>query len=185
MRTVSWCAILTVLGAAAFATQPRPDFSGTWVLQEPRSPGVDIPRMMAVRQSLVRTTVLGEPMPPAFLELTVERRFDGGVRAETYRIGTEGGTRPIAGDGSDPPVHHAWTRESVQWEGDRLQIETGRYSGSSRDSGPYTEHTEVWWLDDHGRLRITVVDRWSGSEVQTRTLAYWRQIGPSSPRQDR
>jgi hypothetical protein len=178
MRTVSWCLILTVLGVVALARQPQPDFSGTWVLQEPRQPPVEIPRMMAVRQPLVRTTVLGEPMAPAFLELTVERHFDGGVRAEAYRIGTEGGTVPIAGDGSDPPVHHAWTRESVRWEGDRLRIESGRYSGPNRDSGPYTEHLEVWWLDDQSRLRITVVDRWSGSEVQTRALMYRRQIGP-------
>jgi hypothetical protein len=37
-------------------------------------------------------------------------------------------------------------------------------------SGPYTEHGEEWWFDEHGRLRIIVVDRRSDSEVVTHTL---------------
>jgi hypothetical protein len=63
----------------------------------------------------------------------------------------------------------------VRWESERLRIETGRYSGADRDSGPYTERSEVWWLDDQGRLLITVVDRSSASEAATRTLTYSRQ----------
>jgi hypothetical protein len=64
---------------------------------------------------------------------------------------------------------------SVRWEGNQLRIETGLYSGPMRDSGPYTEHTEAWRLDDQGRLVITVVDQRSDSEVATRTLTYRRQ----------
>jgi hypothetical protein len=131
--------------------------------------------MLAIHQPLRRTTVLGERMPPAFVHLTVERHFESGVRAETYHIGTVGGTVGITGDGSDPSLNPARSLVSVRWEGDRLYIETGRYSGPTRDSGPYTEHTEVWWLDEQGRLLITVTDRWSNAEVATRTLTYRRQ----------
>jgi hypothetical protein len=176
MRTFLWCLVLTTFGAVRLPAQHKPDFSGTWVLQDARQPGVDIPRTLAIRQPLQQTTVLGEPMPPAFLELTVERHFESGMRAETYHIGTEGGTvSGIVGDGSDPPVNRGWSRESVRWEGDRLRIDTGHYSGVTRGSGPYTEHTEVWWLNDKGRLLITVVTRRSDSEVETRTLTYARQ----------
>ena len=63
----------------------------------------------------------------------------------------------------------------LRWEGDRLHIEIGRYSGPKRDSGSYTEHSEVWWLDDEDRLLISVVDRRSEPEVPTRTLTYRRQ----------
>lgn len=90
--------------------QHKPDFSGTWVLQDARQRGLNIPRTLAIRQPLTRTTVLGEPMPPAFLELTVERHFESEVRADTYHIGTAGGTvSGIVGDGSDPYV----TRTSI------------------------------------------------------------------------
>jgi len=176
MRMFLWCLVLTPLVAVGFAMQPKPDFSGTWVLQDARQAGVDIPRTLAIRQPLQRTTVLGKSMPPAFLELTVERQFERGVRVETYQIGTEGGTvSGIAGDASDPSVNRGWSRESVRWEGDRLHIETGHYSGVTRDSGAYTEHAEVWWLGEQGRLMITVVTRRSDSEVETRTLTYRRQ----------
>src|SRR6266550_3675975 len=57
--------LLVALGLAA---QDKPDFSGNWVLQDPPQPGVDIPRTLAIRQPLQRTTVLGEPMSPAFLQ---------------------------------------------------------------------------------------------------------------------
>ena len=54
-------------------------------------------------------------------------------------------------------------------------IETGNYSGPTRESGPYTEHAEVWWLDAEGRLVIKVTDRSSGAESTTRTLTYQRR----------
>lgn len=177
MRNLLWCLLLTPLVAAGLSAQDKPDFSGSWVLQDPPQPGVAIPRTLAIRQPLRRTTVLGEPMPPAFLDLTVERQFEGELRAETYRIGTEGGmVSGIVGDGrSAQDVNRVRTRVSVRWEGDRLHIETGRYSGPTRDSGPYTEHAEVWRLDQQSRLLITVVDRQPDSEVATRTLTYRRQ----------
>jgi hypothetical protein len=176
MPTFWWCLLLSQLVAAGLAAQDKPDFSGRWVLQDPPQPGVAIPRTLAIRQPLRRTTALGEPMPPAFLDLTVERDFEGEVRAETYQIGTEGGmVGGIVGDRQpEQNLNRVQTGVSVRWEGDRLHIETGRYSGPTRDSGPYTERSEVWRLDEQSRLLITVVDRRSDSEVATRTLTYRR-----------
>jgi hypothetical protein len=177
MRTLLWCLLLSPFVAVGLAAQGKPDFSGSWVLQDPRQPGVDIARALTIRQPVRRTTVLGEPMPPAFLDLTVERHFESGVRAEVYQIGTEGGTvSGIVGNGRpNQDVNRARSRVSVRWEGNQLRIETGRYSGPTRDSGPYTEHAEAWRLDEQGRLVITVVDQRSDSEVATRTLTYRRQ----------
>jgi hypothetical protein len=176
MRMFLRCLLLTTFGTVGLAAQDKPDFSGTWVLQDARQRGVDIPGTLAIRQLLQRTTASGEPMLPAFVELRVERHFESGVRADTYHLGTVGGTvSGIPGDGSDPPINRGWSRESVRWEGDRLHIDTEHYSGPTRDSGPYTEHTEVWWLDEQGQLLIMVADRRSDSEVDRRTLTYRRQ----------
>jgi hypothetical protein len=177
MRTLLWCVLLTPLMVMGLAAQDKPDFSGSWVLQDPPQAGVDTPRALAIRQPLRRTTALGEPMPPAFLDLSVERHFESEVPIETYHIGTEGGTiRGIVGDSrSAQDVNRPQSRVSVRWEGNQLQIETGRYSGPTRDAGPYAEHTEVWRVDEQGRLAITVVDRRSDAEVATRTLTYRRQ----------
>jgi hypothetical protein len=165
--------LLGPLVAVVLGAQAKPDFSGNWVLQDPPQPGLEMPRTLAIRQPVVQTTVLGGPMPLSFLDLTVERNFDNEVRAETYHIGTEGGT--VFGNGTA-------NRVSVRWENDRLHIETGRYSGPNRDSGPYIEHSEVWWLDERGRLLITVVDRRSESEIATRTLTYRRNRTTLRPR---
>jgi hypothetical protein len=60
-----------------------------------------------------------------------------------------------------------------------LVIETGVYSGPTRESGPYAEHEELWSLDSEGVLHITVTDRGSGTEPKTTNLTYRR---PSLPR---
>jgi hypothetical protein len=171
VRSLAWCVVLLPLVGASPAAQDKPDLSGVWVLQDPPQPGVGIAPSLTVRQPLRRTNVRGEPMPPAFLELTVERHFTSGTKTERYYIGTVGGTVGGIADrrGSAP------SRFSVRWDGDRLRIETGSYSGPTRDSGPFTEHDEVWSLDEQGRLLISVVDRRSGGEPATRTLTYRRQ----------
>ena len=111
-------------------------------------------------------------MPPFFLELTVERHFESGTKTQAYLIGTEGGT--VGGIAGGRGIS-ASSRFSVRWDGERLRIETGSYSGPTRDSGPFTEHDEVWTLDEQGRLLISMVDRRSGAEPATRTLTYRRQ----------
>src|SRR5262245_40618610 len=138
--------------AVGIAAQDQPDFSGHWILVDPIRPGPDVARALTVHQPIVRTTVRGAPMPPAFLELTVERQLEPGIRTERYMIGTEGGSIS-GGPGIDE------TRVSVLWRGDRLFIATRHTSGPSRDATATTEHTEEWSFDERNRLVIVVVDR--------------------------
>ena len=87
MRTILWLLLLTSLVAVVVEAQEKPDFSGSWVLQDPPQSSVDIPRVLTIRQPLRRTTARGEPMPPVFLDFTVEKHFESEVRTDTYHIG--------------------------------------------------------------------------------------------------
>jgi hypothetical protein len=89
-RTVT----LVLLAAAAITAQEHPDFSGRWVLVASQQSGPDIPRALSVRQSLVQTTVRGEPTKPFFKDIAVDREFESGTRSETYVIGVVGGVVP-------------------------------------------------------------------------------------------
>jgi hypothetical protein len=174
MRTLFWCVLLTSLAGVGVAAQDKPDFSGRWVLQDPAKPGADVPRTLVVRQPLRTATALGVPMPPVFIDISVERRFETGVRTDTYDIGTEAGT--VSGQGVSPPdAFHPSTRVSVKWEGDRLRIDTASYTTPTRDSGPVAEHSEVWRLETQDRLVITVVDPRDRIEPPMRMLTYRRE----------
>ena len=175
IRHKGWLAIPSMLVAAAVAVQDKPDFSGHWVLAPSPGSGPDVARSLTVRQSIARTNVYGAPIEPFFKDLTVEREFVSDVRTDTYQIGVEGGTvggMVPAGRETGSSANISQTRFSVHWEGNRLVIETGSYSGPTRDAGPYTEHTEVWQLDDAGILILSVTDRGSGIESKTKTLTY-------------
>jgi hypothetical protein len=104
--------------------------------------------------------VRGDAITPFFKTLTVERRLPSGVRSESYEIGTEGILGSVA---------------PFKWNGNRLVIETGSYSGTTRDAGPYREHDEVWSLEAQGRLLITVTDRGSSLGPSTTDLTYRRR----------
>ncbi len=108
--------------------------------------------------------------------LKIEKRLNGDVRSETYQIGMAGGTvggisLNANGEPSAPPPR---TEHSTKWDGNTLVIWRSSYSGPARDSGPYTEHHEVWSLDDQGRLRIVVTDRSSTAAPTELTLTYRR-----------
>ena len=165
MRHKGWLSILSMLVAATVVAQDKPDFSGRWILETSAGAGPDGARALTVRQPVVRTNVYGAPMPPFFKELSVDRQFGTDVRSETYQIGIEGGAINVGA-----ALPH--TRFSVRWDDNRLVIDTGRYSGSTRESGPYTEHTEVWQLDAAGRLIVSTTDRGSGIASTTKTLTY-------------
>ena len=159
--------------------QDKPDFSGRWVLQDPPQPGVDIPRAWRSISPSAEPQRLGEPMPPAFLDLSVERQFESRVPAS--RPITSGRRVAPLGASSETAVllrtsTGLQSRVSVRWEGDPVPRSK---RGATRDrrtvAGQYAEHTEVWRLDEQGRLTITVVDRRSDAEVATRTLTYRRQ----------
>jgi hypothetical protein len=178
MRTLMWSCLAAILLAGTAAPQDRPDFSGHWILVNPRDSASDIAQALTVRQSIVRTTARGTPMKSFLKDLTVERSFTTGLRSETYQIGIEGGVVggiDRTGRGSSPTGESPQTRFAVRWAGNSLVIETGNYSGTTRESGPYTEHAEVWRFDARGRLVITATDRSSAAERTTRVLTYRRR----------
>jgi hypothetical protein len=174
MRHTGWLSILSMFVAATVAAQDKPDFSGRWILESPADAGPDVARSLTVRQLVVRTNVYGAPMTPFFKELSVERQFGNDVRTETYQIGIEGGVVGVVSPNraTGPDVNVPQTRFSVRWEENRLVIDIGSYSGPTRESGPYTEHTEVWQLDATGMLILSMTDRGSGIASTTKTLTY-------------
>jgi len=154
---------------AAAAAQDHPDFSGRWQLVDPPRPGPDVARALTVRQPLVSTTAFGTPMPPAYLELTVERQLEQTVHTESYKLGVEGG---LFGGGPDGP--HQESYFACIWRGDHLFITRGLTSGPTPDVRTTSSHSEDWSFDDRGRLIIVVVDREGDALPTTQTLIYRR-----------
>ena len=173
MRHKGWLSILAMLVAGTVAAQDKPDFSGRWILETSAGPGPDGARALTVRQAVARPNVYGAPMPPFFKELSVDRQFGTDVRTETYQIGVEGGmVSGISPANRGIAPEFSQTRFSVRWDDNRLVIDTGIYSGRTRDAGPYTEHTEMWQLDAAGKLIVSTTDRRSGIASTTKTLTY-------------
>ncbi|PYR59954.1 MAG: hypothetical protein DMF91_13455 [Acidobacteria bacterium] len=173
IRHMGRLSILSMLVAATVVAQDKPDFSGRWIRETSAGAGPDDARALTVRQPVVRTNVYGTPMPPFFKELSVDRQFGTDIVTETYQIGIEGGMvsgLSPANRGIIPEFSQ--TRFSVRWDDNRLVIDTGIYSGRTREAGPYTEHTEVWQLDGSGRLIVSTTDRGSGIASTTKTLTY-------------
>jgi hypothetical protein len=174
MRKTHWPCVLIALAVAGVAAQDKPDFSGRWVLEDPLPATADTPRALTVRQSLVRTSARGTPMEPFFKDLIVDREFETEVRSETHHIGIVGGVVGGMARGAQAPSKSPQSRFSVTWEGNRLVIETGTYSGPTREDGPYRERTEVWSLDTNGRLVLAVTSR-SSEASTTQSLRYRRE----------
>jgi hypothetical protein len=63
------------------------------------------------------------------------------------------------------------TRFLVDWDGDKLVIKRGVYSGPTPESGSFSEHIEVWALNPPDMLAITVTDRVL-QQPGTATLTY-------------
>jgi hypothetical protein len=168
----TWSVALIMLATGGFAAQDKPDFSGRWVLASPRQSAPDIPLALSIRQTLVRTTIRGDPMEPFFRHVTVDRQFATGSRSETHLIGVQGGVVPgIRADGSPngPTAHHA-----VIWNGNALVFESGSYTGQRPETGVWTERREMWSFDADGRLRVVITTRSSGDGSSARTLQYRR-----------
>ena len=160
--------VLIVLATSAAAAQERPDFSGRWILAEPQQPDSETPSELSVHQTIVQTTVRGEPMPPYVSRLSIDRRFDSGVRSESHAMGL-GGQVPAPGDPQTPRVHHA-----LRWEGAALVMERGSYTGPRPGTGVWTSRREVWSLDADGRLRV-VVTRSSSTDPSTTVTEIYRR----------
>ena len=164
---------LIMLATAGVAAQDKPDFSGRWVLAAPQQSAADIPLALSVGQTLVRTTVRGDPMEPFFRDITIERQFETGTRSETHLIGVQGGTVPgLGADGSPngPTAHHA-----VKWDGNALVFESGSHTGQRPETGKWAERREIWSLDADGRLRVAITTRSSGDSSKDITLMYRRR----------
>ena len=173
-RRSIWLSMVLVFGSSG-SSQAQPDFSGRWVLVDPLNTPVDLPRSMLVQQPLLTTNAFGQPMPPRFLDITIERDFAAGPRTDTYRIGIQGAVVSVQPpDYTKPNRPNPQTRFAVRWDADRLIIDTVSYSGSKREDGPYTERTEMWELDSTGELRVTVNDRGSAM-VSTSTTTMYRK----------
>jgi hypothetical protein len=132
------CLLIAALASAT--AQARPDVSGEWVLLNGSGPGSDAAHALTVVASV-----------DGFLQfLEIVKRSKGDVRSETYQIGIAGGT--VGGislnANGEPSAPTARTEHSTKWDGSTLVIWRSSYSGPTRDSGPCTEHHEVWSLDD-------------------------------------
>jgi len=156
--------LFTAAWSIALHGQQGTDFSGNWVLDAAPS-AADIPVRLTVKQLITTTNMLGAPMPPAYLTLTVSRHFANSVQETTYRIGTIGGT--VGGLPGVPGVSTK-TEHAVLWRGDALAIENWNWSGGVRRG-----RTEVWRLDEDG-LIITVTLSELGT-AKAQTFAYRRE----------
>jgi hypothetical protein len=167
--------VTLVLPGSSAQVPSQPDFSGEWVLVKASGSTAEQASALTVRQTITRTTMRGEPMAPWFSELGVVRRSKGDiVSSENYKIGVIGGTVSGVPAGSSAPREERTTL-AVKWDGDRLIIQTGRYRGPPQQTSSYTEHEEVWSLEQKGRLLITVTDRGSNIKPTTVQLVYRRQ----------
>ena len=160
MRLCLVVLVSVIVGTAA--AQGKPDFLGRWVLVSPDDVAEDVARELVVRESFEAPVTV----------MRVERRSKAEVRSDRYQVGLVGGT--VGGIGEGGRNSNARTVFSVAWRGDTLVIETGNYSGSIEEPGPYSEHGETWSLDAQGRLVMTVTDRASGTEPRTIQLTYRR-----------
>jgi hypothetical protein len=173
VHAVSSLVIAAASVVAQVAAPDGPDFSGRWVLESTPQSAVDISRALSVSQSVVRTNVRGEPIGPFFKDIMVVRNLANGARSEeTYQIGVVGGT--VFARRADGTVEPS-TYRRVGWEGQTLVIESGSYTGPTRESGQWTEQREVWSLDSSERLRLTITTRSSVGTASTVTLVYRRQ----------
>ena len=168
----SWASLLIVFTTVGIAAQDKPDFSGRWVLATPQQSDTDTPLVLSVRQTVVRTTVRGDPMEPFFRDITIEREFETGTRSETHLIGVQGGTvSGVRADGSPtgPRTHHA-----VKWDGNALVFESGSYTGQHPETGTWAERREIWSFEADGRLRMAIINRSSVDAPRAVTLHYRR-----------
>jgi hypothetical protein len=168
----TWASLLIVFTTVGVAAQDKPDFSGRWVLAIPQQSNTDTPLALSVRQTVVRTTVRGDPMEPFFRDITIERHFENSTRSETHLIGVQGGTvSGLRADGS--PTGHT-THHAVKWDGNVLVFESGSYTGPQPETGTWAERREIWSLEADGRLRVAITMRSPDDGSRAVTLLYRR-----------
>jgi len=167
-------AMVTLIALLTPGAQIGVDFSGTWIL-ESASSQPDAPQRLVVDQPITTTNVRGEPMPPAFVRISIRRLTkDGASTSETRHINVVGGS--IEG-GVGPGT---WTRRThieTLWEGNRLVFDDGSYTGDSPRTGEWSERREVWSLTaDGATLVVEVSTESSASPPLTETRTYKRSV---------
>ena len=169
-----WALVTIAIAAIGVAAQERPDFSGRWVLATPPlTADGETPSALSVQQTVVRTTLRGEPMKPYVSDISIGREFKTGLRSETHHIGVTGGSVPgPAADGNrnGPTDHH-----DVRWDGNVLVFTSGSHTGPRPMTGEWSERREAWALDADGSLRVTIATSGSSAASKTITLVYRRQ----------
>jgi hypothetical protein len=173
MHKVLGVFVLAVLVGSVPSAQDHPDFSGRWVLDLPSQPSPQVPRTLSVRQSLVSTNIRGEPIPPFFRDITIDREVAGRTRSATHPIGVQGGTHPgidSRGNRADGPLRHF----VVRWDANALIFESGSFTGEGPETGVWAERREVWSLESDGRLRLVITTRSSVDAPTTVVLVYRR-----------
>lgn len=147
------------------------DFSGRWTLVVALPMDADVPTTLTVRQSIRRTNVRGEPTPPRYDTIEIERDFGGWTTTDMPIIGIHGG---VVGGVVNPivnprPTAHMNSDYAVEWNANTLVFEQSTYTGHTPGSGDWTERRETWALQPNGELAITIAT--SGSAVPTRTVS--------------
>jgi hypothetical protein len=169
--------VLAVALLSAAAAQPRPDFSGRWILIDPIEVGPEVATELLVEVSVNHKSVTGTPSHPGLVTLTVHRRSPAEVHSVTWLVGVVGGVVggvDSFGRGSGPNGEVWRSGHPATWDNDALVLENSYYSGATRDSGPHTERREVWRLDEKQRLVITITERSSESPPKSVRLNYRR-----------
>ncbi|HET7694705.1 MAG TPA: hypothetical protein VFK57_03290 [Vicinamibacterales bacterium] len=158
------CVLLSVNAVAQEGT----NFAGRWILQSPAAPNT--PRVLVVEQPVAATNVRGEPMRPAYLEITIRREGPSGAITETRRIGVIGGTVGGVRGGEQVPRTH----DASRWEEGTLVFIQGSYTGGAPRTGAWTERREAWSLAPDGTLSIEITTAASSAPRQTTRAIYRR-----------
>jgi hypothetical protein len=110
---------------------------------------------------------------PYFKTITVERELATPRRTDSYDIGISGGVvSGFAARGNDDPTDTPRSTYSLEWFGAQLLFTNASYSGKTKSSGPYTEHSELWTFEPRGRLVIRTSDESSEHAHTTITVRY-------------
>ena len=127
--TVATVAFVLAVATAAFAQQQKPDFSGTWTLDQNASEmGGGGGRGMMSGPMTVKHS--GNT-------LTVERSFGDNKMTSTYKLDGTESTNTMRGRGGQSVE----AKSVAKWDGDKLVITTKREMG-----GNTVETTETWMV---------------------------------------
>ena len=162
-----------LVATLASSFQAHPDFAGRWALTAPSPPPPDAARVLVVDQPVTRTNVRGEPMPPAYLYLSVRREGPSGTTTDTYTIGAIGGV--VGGlDRNGKRIAPSAYFETF-WRGDTLTFLSRREGPAGPHTGDWLERSELWSLGADGSLRVEIETEAHDRARQTTVLRYHRE----------